>query len=331
MELIEQFLQWLEFNKGRSVNTCIKYRLYLVRLNDYLPSELISAERGELESFVGIDAHKSGMSPKSRKPMVAAIRGFYTWLYREEKISNNPSEAINYPSVGNKLPTAASLQTAEKLLMGPDLNTLKGVRDAAILALLIGGGLRVSGLRKLNESHLLWTEDDDGTERLTLKLTEKGDKDRLLPMTTEARLFIRAYLGHPNLKHIDRTLSNSDKVLFISLRNRSIPEYDYRGELRRLSARSINDMIHLYGEQQGLPTNQLHSHAMRHLFGTEMAESDIDLLQRQTLLGHADPKTTEIYTKLATRKLARVVDVASPLRKIKTPMTDIAKIIENNK
>jgi len=331
MDLIEQYLEWKQFNQGRSIGTCVKYRCYLKRLSDSLPGELVDAEKEQLEAFVGIDAHKEGLAPKSRRAMVAAIRGFYSWLLREKKISVNPASIIEYPTAGNKLPIAASLNTAEKLLMAPDLNTLKGVRDAAILAVLIGGGLRISGLCRLNESHMLWFKEADGSERLVLKVTEKGNKERLLPMTSEARLLIRAYLGHPDLKYIDRTLNDSDKVLFVSFRNRTIPEYDYHGERRRLSARSIHDMIQLYGKQQGLPVNQLHPHAMRHLFGTELAESDMDLLKSQTLLGHSDPKTSAIYMKLAIRKLAKVVDIASPLRKIKTPVSELAQHIENKK
>lgn len=329
--LIEEFLRWKLFNQGKSVGTCTKYRCYLTRLNDYLNGDFIGASRAQLEVFVGIDAHKAGMAPRSRRAMVAAIRGFYQWLEREKKISMNPADSVEYPNAGNKLPTAASLLTAEKLLMAPDMETFKGVRDVAILALLIGGGFRVAGLCQLNESHLLWQRDADDSERLIIKVLEKGKKERLVPMTSEARLLLRAYLGHPELRSIDRVLGDGDKVLFVSLRNRTIPEHEYHGARRRISPKSIDDMIKLYGKQQGLPREQLHAHAMRHLFGTELAESDMDVLKGQALLGHADPKTTAIYMKLATRKLSRVVDIASPLRKIKTPVSELLKYIEQKK
>lgn len=328
MDLIDQFLQWKQFNQGRSVGTCTKYRLYLQRLYDYLDGNLIQAEREQLESFVGIKAHKDGMSPRSRRAMVAAIKGFYTWLHRERIIPSNPSISMEYPNAGSKLPVAASLQTAEALLMAPDLETFKGVRDAAILALLIGGGLRVSGLCRLNESSLLWVRDDNGAERLILKVVEKGKKERLLPVSIEAKLLLRAYLGHHELKQIDRTIAGGDRVLFVSLRNRLIPEYDYYGENRRITAKAIHGMIQHYGKKLRLPADQLHPHALRHLYGAELAESDMDLIKSQALLGHADPKTSAIYMKLAIRKLSRVVDIANPLSKIKTPVTDIIKSLE---
>ena len=110
-----------------------------------------------------------------------------------------------------------------------------------------------------------------------------------------------------------------------------IPLHEYHGEQRRIAPRSIHDMIQTYGRRLQLPADQLHPHALRHLFGTELAESDMDLIKSQALLGHADPKTSAIYMRLAMRKLAKVVDVASPLRKIKTPVTDLARHLEQSK
>ena len=192
MDLIDQYLTWKQYNQGRSDGTVVKYRLYLMRLADYLPGVLIDASREQLEVFVGFEAHKDGMASRSRWAMVAAVRGFYAWLHRENRLRTNPAEHLQYPNAGVKLPTAASLQTAEKLLMAPDLETFKGVRDAAILALLIGGGFRISGLCNLNESSLLWLADGDQAERLVIKVIEKGRKERLIPMTIEARLLLRA-------------------------------------------------------------------------------------------------------------------------------------------
>ena len=330
MELIESFLHWKRYSQGKSEGTCIKYRCYLDRLVEYLPGELIEATRDQLEAFVGLEAHKAGMAPRSRRVMVAAVRGFYEWLKREGKLVSNPAETIEYPRSGRRLPNVASLDAAEKLLMAPDLDTFKGVRDAAILAMLIGGGFRVSGVVNLNDSHLIWYRDGEA-ERLAVRVTEKGNKQRMVPMPAEARLLLRAYLGHPELRGIDRLLEDGDKVLFVSLRNRLVPEHDYRGEARRISAQSIDAMIKLYGERQGIPQEQLHAHALRHLYGTELAESDVDILRRQALMGHADPKTTEIYTHLAMRKISQTVDLASPLGKIKTPVSELLRHIENKK
>lgn len=120
-------------------------------------------------------------------------------------------------------------------------------------------------------------------------------------------------------------------MLFVNLRNTTVKKYEHYGERRRIRQDTIDDIIKQYGEKAGLPKHARHAHAYRHLVGTEMAESDIDLLQRQALLGHQDPKTTEVYTHLAMRKLQQAMDKANPLGKIKTPVTDIARIMREAK
>jgi integrase/recombinase XerD len=263
--------------------------------------------------------------------MVAAIRGFYAWSKREGVINLDPATLLEYPRAGARVPIAVSLSTAESLLMAPDIETLKGVRDAAIIAFLIGSGMRIAGLCRLNQRHLVWTSDTDKRERLVLRVVEKGNKERLIPMTTEAMLYIRAYLHHPDLAAIDRTLPDGDQVLFASLRNRTIPPHEYHGERRRIAEKSIDDMIKWYGRKLRLPEAELHAHAFRHLYGTELAESDIDLTKRMALMGHADANTSAIYDHTAMRKLSSIVDLANPLRKIRTPVTELARHIERGK
>jgi hypothetical protein len=146
-----------------------------------------------------------------------------------------------------------------------------------------------------------------------------------MPVPPEAQMMLRVYLEHPDVKAIDRALPNGDHVLFPTVRNRRCPTHEYRGARRRFNRRSINEMIAKYGKRAGIPTNQLHPHALRHLYGTELAEGEVDLLLRQRLMGHADPKTTAIYTGLAMRKLTAEAHRANPLAKMRTPVTDILK------
>ena len=128
-----------------------------------------------------------------------------------------------------------------------------------------------------------------------------------------------------DLKKINRDLDKGDRVLFVSVRNRNVRAHEYHGEKRRLNSRSIASMIEKHGRAAGIPREELNPHAMRHLFGTELAEHDVDLLKRQTLLGHVSPSSTEIYTHLALRSLAKVVDKANPLQRINTPVSDIKR------
>jgi site-specific recombinase XerD len=190
------------------------------------------------------------------------------------------------------------------------------------MATLMGCGLRVSGLVGLNESQVM-TDVVEGRKRMVLNVVEKGNRQRRQPVPEQADLLLRLYLEHPALKEIDRLLPNGDQVLFISVRNRSVPEHEYRGEARRLRRGAVVAMLKKYGNQQGVPADQLHPHALRHMYGTELREEDIDLITRQRLMGHADPKTTEIYDHLAMRKVTRDVDRGNPLSKINTPVTGL--------
>ena len=132
-------------------------------------------------------------------------------------------------------------------------------------------------------------------------------------------------MEHPDLAQIDRELPDGDRVLFVSMNNRKCSPGDYRGERRRLNRRAVAVMMRRYGRELGIPDELLHPHALRHRYGTELAEDDVHMLVHQQLMGHADPKSAQIYTHLAKRKLVAEVDRANPLAKIKTPTTDILK------
>ena len=331
-EQIEKWLQWKVINQGRSAATAVKYRRCLLLLVQYLQKNhqcaLCSCDYQKLLDFSGLHLHEIGQTARTRTGSIAAIKGFFSWAHKEKLIDIDPSIGLDYPKSGRKLPDVATLKTVEKLMMQPDLATMKGARDCAILALLSGCGLRVSGVVNLNQSSLIWTQSDN-QNGLLIKVVEKGDKERLVPAPQEVWLLIRAYLGHPELKTIDRTLPDGDQVLFVSYNNKKIAPHEYYGESRRLTAKSVDQMIKTYGRRIGLPAKQLHAHALRHLFGTELQEDGHSIRDIQQLLGHADISTTQIYTSLATRRLAKTIEQSSPLKKIKTPVSTLAKSLQN--
>ncbi|MFZ5514677.1 MAG: tyrosine-type recombinase/integrase [Pseudomonadota bacterium] len=330
IELIEAHLEWKQLNQGRSANTARQYRGHLLRLVDYcqeIQRDPLAVSRDDLEVFTGLYLHKKGLSPVARQTVVAAVRGFYQWLVRAGQLQTNPAAQVPYPKRAKKLPVPLALDAAQALMWAPDMSTFLGVRDAAILAVLIGCGLRVTGLVSLNESDLR-PHREDGQDKLILRVTEKGEKDRYLPIPDEASLLLRAYLGHEELDGIDRALPSGDRVLFVSTRNHNVAPHQYYGEKRRISVYLVKDIILKYGTPLGIPRDQLHPHAFRHLYGKELAEADVDILTRQALMGHEDPKSTEIYSHLALRKLAGAVDRANPLAKIKTPVTELLQSLK---
>lgn len=326
LDQIEKFLDIARMNRGHSGRTVQVYRLALTRLHEFLEESKRpwqAATHDDLLVFTGIWLHRKGLKdPLSRRPMVAAVRQFYLWSATQSMVGNSPAAALPYPRAGRKLPRVMTLASAERLMWAPDFATFEGVRDGAMFGLLIGCGLRVSGLVGLNQSQVL-TDIIGGRPRMVLHVVEKGNKQRRLPVPEQADLLLRLYLEHPALKEIDRLLPNGDQVLFVSVRNRRVPVHEYRGEARRLRRNAVLELIKKYGEQQGISKDQLHPHAIRHLYGTELREDDVDMITRQRLMGHADPSSTEIYDHLALRKVTRDVDRANPLAKIRTPASDL--------
>lgn len=324
-ELIEAFLGFKRHNQGRSERTCDIYGFALARLREFLSGRpLASATAEDLDLFTGLWLHRQGVVALSRRPYVAAVREFFAWARKQEHVGANPAARVTYPRHGRKLPSVISLANAERLMWAPDFSTFVGVRDGAIIGILLGCGLRVSGLTRLNQSAIA-NHEIDGSMRMVLKVSEKGDVDRILPVPAEAEMMLRIYLEHDELRQIDRTLPDGDQVLFVSVQNRMCPPHEYIGERRRMRPASVRDLILRYGERLGIPRDQLHPHALRHLFGTELEESDVSLTVRQELMGHKDPKSTAIYTHLALRKKLRELDRANPLAKISTPASDLLK------
>jgi site-specific recombinase XerD len=334
MDLIDRYLEHLVHNKGRSERTAAKYRLTLERLQAFLAQAstgLLEATQQQLDAFTGIHAHSElKLSPRARRPLVSAVRGFYGWALRVGLTKDNQAQAIETPLAGKPLPVAMSLQHAERLLMRCDMETFVGVRDAAMLAVLLGCGPRISGLCALNEGDLLWRLDDQRRERLIIRFSEKANKERLVPAPAETAMLLHAYLGHAELEGIDRTLPNGDRVLFASTKNRTVPPHEYHGEARRVRPLNVLRRIKRYGEQAGIPADELHPHALRHLFGTELTESDVHLLVQQDLMGHEDPSSTQIYTQLALRKKTQAIDQASPMRKIRSPVSDLVRRLDQD-
>lgn len=328
-EAIDAWLEYMEANRGRAVRTIETYRAALFRLKEYLAGKLlVNADAVDLETFCGLWLHKQGVIAYSRKPYISAVKGFYAWLKAKGHVKGDAAKELLHPITGRPLPRTITLANAERLMWAPDMGTFCGIRDAAILSLLIGCGLRVSGLTALNESDLQ-TMEFECQPRLTIRVTEKGNRERRMPVPREAEMLLRVYLGHEELASVDRAFAGKggrpDKVLFVSMRSPVLAVHEHVGEKRRLTRKAIHDLVQRHGKKVGIPLNELHPHAMRHLFGTELLEEDTSMLSIQELMGHADPKSTSIYTQLAMRKKIATMDRAAPFSKMKTPVSELLK------
>ncbi len=337
---VDAWCQWLQVNHGRSAATASKYRHALHRFNAWVtnpPKEAALAPAdtrdplqptlGDLERFSGIYAHSMKLSPRARRPLISALRGFYAWLSSTTG-GHNPAQALPQPKAGRALPKAMQLRDAEKLLMQPDITTFIGLRDACILLLFMGCGFRLGGLLALNESALVWYDDENGRECLVIRVVEKGQHERLQPVPAEAAMLLRAYLGHEDLGSIPRSLPSGDRVLFVTVNNRAISPAEYFGEERRISARYVQDMITARCAAAGVPDDVAHPHALRHMFGAELAEEEVHELTHQALMGHATIDSTKIYAHLAIRKLRRAIDLSSPVAKMRGPLLDSLRSLD---
>lgn len=324
---LETWLNYNETNKGYTVATSYNYRKAIEALGRWLveqKTDPLRASVEQLQRFAGEVLHTRGQAPSTRRITVSALRGYYKWLASKRLVGDSPAAVLPFPKKGLRLPVPISADDAGKLLAQVDLETFKGVRDMAILSVLGGCGPRVSGVSGLNESDMMFAMGDSGIEELTIRFREKGKNERWVPAPEEARLMVRAYMGHPALETIDRRLSDGDQVLFVNLGNSWVPAPDRRGDARRLSQWSIYQMIGEYGEAAGIQRRFLHPHAFRHLYGQELAETETNLLVQQQLMGHRDPKSTAIYSHIAFRKMRAAAISANPLRRMKHPATALA-------
>lgn len=325
-KLVSGFLDYKRYSDGCSLRTVAAYRDILERFRVFLvgcdPREVTEED---LILFTGMYLNRQfGLHARSRVVYVACIRGLYAYMAERAMVASNPAERLQYPRAGRPLPDVLSQASAEKLLAAPDLNTFEGVRDAAIMALLIGCGLRLSGLVALNRSNLTRYQHK-GRARMGVKVMEKGDKERIVPIPMEAELLLRIYLDHPDHSPADATLPDGDQVLFVNINNRHCAMHEWHGEKRRLSRRGVQRMIERYADKAGVPREEAHPHAARHLFGTELTEEDTPLQLTGMLLGHSSAESTRIYTHLAMRKATDVVDRGNPLGKITTPASELLR------
>jgi integrase/recombinase XerD len=328
---IDAWLAWLEGSRGRAQRTLEYYGMAIRRLHDYLKEQgcaLLDADEPQLELFTGLYLHKKGVVARSRVPYVSAVKGFYKFAAARGMCRTDPARRLTHPIAGKPLPRVISLANAERLMWAPDMGTFIGIRDAAMLALLIGCGARVSGLVSLNEGSLKLTQIGKET-RMVVTFIEKGNRSRTLPVPREAEMLLRVYLGHEELKAIDRAIEpkpgQHDQVLFVSVRSTKLPPHEHRGENRRLKRKAVHEMVQRYGRRLGIPDDELHPHAFRHLFGTELTESDVSLAATQDLMGHVDARSTAVYIRLAQRKRAQLIDQNAPLAKMRTPVSDLLK------
>jgi integrase/recombinase XerD len=282
--LIEQFLDGLWMERGLSDNTLSAYRSDLIHFLKWLlqhsPQEsLLSVTREQIQDYL---AYRLSLrcSPRSTARLLSSLRRLYAWLRRENRIHDDPTALIEAPKLGRPLPKTLSEQEVEALLQAPDTGTTKGLRDRAMLEVLYATGLRVSELVNLQLSQL-------NLQQGVVRVTGKGNKERLVPLGEEAVSWLQSYLSGARCQ-----LLNGEVAAAVFLSNRR----------QAMTRQAFWHLLKAYARQAGIEKN-LSPHVLRHAFATHLLNHGADLRVVQMLLGHSDLSTTQIYTHIAKARL----------------------------
>ena len=300
-DLINDFLESLEIEKGRSTKTTENYGLYLARFfeltaQDFpegatikpsdLTPELLRKFRLRLNRFDDNQNHER-LSALTQSYHLIALRGFLKYLAKRGIHSLDPS-LVDLPRAAKKQVTFLHFDEVERLLSEIPIDTETGLRDRAIIELLFSGGLRVSELCSLNRDSINLT-------RREFMVRGKGKKDRPIFIDQTTADHLEEYLNARNDTLPALFLNNSS--------NQNIP--DTSGDFRRLSPRSIERIIQKYARLAGI-TKHVTPHTLRHSFATDLLMNGADLRSVQSLLGHANIATTQIYTHITDPHLKEV-------------------------
>ena len=300
-ELVADFLESLEIEKGRSTKTVENYGLYLARFiglitedfggqdmikpSDITP-EVLRRFRLKLNRFSD-NQNKERLSTLTQSYHLIALRGFFKYLAKRGIKSLDPS-LIDLPRAAKKQVTFLHFDEIERLLAEIPLDTESGLRDRAIIELLFSGGLRVSELCSLNR-------DSINLERREFMVRGKGKKDRPIFIDKSTAECIEDYL---NMR------TDTLPALFLNnSANQQIPSTS--GDFRRLTPRSIERIVQKYTRLAGI-TKHVTPHTMRHSFATDLLMNGADIRSVQSLLGHANISTTQIYTHITDPHLKEV-------------------------
>jgi len=272
-----------------SPNTIMAYLYDVGLLFSFLNEEksakgIVDTNSDELVEFIGY-INKMELGPYSQSRVISGVKAFFRYLILEKIITLDPSEMLESPRLGRKLPDVLTLEEVEEIINSVDLSQNEGERNKAILETLYGCGLRVSELINLKVSDLHFKEG-------IILVTGKGNKQRLVPVGEPTEKQIRTYLTHirPTLE-----ISKQDEdILFLNRRG------------RKLTRQMIFYIVKNQVEKVGIKKN-ISPHSFRHSYATHLVQNGADLRAVQELLGHVSITTTEIYTHLNREDLRKAI------------------------
>jgi len=293
-ELLLDYLEHLEVEGGRAARTAENYRLYLERFIEFtedtpvdkITSEMVRKYRLWLNRYSNDNGED--LATITQAYHLIALRGFLGYLSTRDIASMAPNK-ITLPKVSRKQVTFLHYEEVQRLLGTIDITSEAGLRDRAIVELLFSGGLRVSELINLNRDHV-------NTKRREFFVRGKGQKDRPIFISQDAASWVDRYLS---------ARQDTLPPLFLSYSKNNIPSTS--GDFRRLTARSVQRVIAKYTRLAGI-TKHVSPHTMRHSFATDLLMNGADIRSVQSMLGHSNISTTQIYTHVTDEHLREVYE-----------------------
>lgn len=279
------FLQALWVEDGLSDNSVAAYKTDLKLFSLWLSSQnknLLDCHSMDVSAYLA-KRLKDGISKRSSARFLSSLKRFYIYAIREAWLIESPAAGIAMPVLGRSLPALLSEQDVEFLLQAPDVSTALGYRDRAMLEVIYASGLRVSELVALRLSEL-------NLRQGLVRVTGKGDKDRLVPLGEEAIIWLETFIQQWRLM-----ILGQKKTDFIFPTNRGTG----------MTRQAFWYLIKRYATKAGIEQS-LSPHSLRHAFATHLINNGADLRVVQLLLGHSNLSTTQIYTHIANERLSDI-------------------------
>lgn len=292
-QALKDYQNYLRLERGLSENSIVNYSLDVKKLIKWLDSSKverspISISEESLQQFIyEIAKH---VNPRTQSRIISGLKGFFNYLIFEDYRKTNPLELIEAPRLGRKLPDTLALEEIDAIINAVDLSSKQGERNRAILETLYACGLRVSELTSLKISDLYF---DEGF----IKVTGKGDKQRLVPIGFSTEKYINIYRKEIRVhQNID---PKAKDTLFLNQHG------------RQLTRAMIFTIVKRLAEIAGI-RKTISPHTFRHSFATHLLENGADLRAIQQMLGHESITTTEIYTHIDRKHLTEVINKFHP-------------------
>ena len=289
--IIDKYKTWLRLEKSLSANSIEAYLTDLDKLIRFVESEgkdFATISYQDLQQFVA-QLRDIGIHPRSQARIISGIKSFYRFLLLDEYITADPTELLESPKIGLKLPEVLTVNEINDILDTIDLSLPEGQRNRAMLEVLYSCGLRVSELISLRYSDVYF---DEGF----IRVEGKGSKQRLVPISETAIREIKNYLLDRNRMVVKKGFED---ILFLSRRGTA------------LSRIMVFHIIKQQTEMAGVHKN-VSPHTFRHSFATHLLEGGANLRAIQEMLGHADISSTQIYTHVIKKQLKDVYNKAHP-------------------